>query len=235
MKFVVPRQLVYPGDLIATVDESVEGAVYLEGNRYRSLSIGLVEFRNNAIVVVPLGGIYKPKPGDLVVGYIVDVLATGWEVDVKAFLPAILPLGEATTRHVDLETTPLTSLLNIGDVVLARVKDVDLTDEYPIVLTLKDEKLGKIETGAIVEITPAKIPRVVGKGKSMLGVLSETGCDIAVGQNGRIWIKCKSHMDEVFLSELIKKIERESHVAGLTDRVREAIEKYKREGRTLDV
>ncbi|AAL64028.1 exosome complex RNA-binding protein Rrp4 [Pyrobaculum aerophilum] len=227
MYYVTPRQLVFPGDVIATADSKVEGPVYLDNGKYRSLVVGLVEFREDVVVVVPLEGTYKPKKGDLVIGYVTDVLATGWEVDVRSFMPAYLPVGEALHRHVDLETTPLTTFLNIGDVVVAKVKDVDLTDEYPIILTLKDEKVGKVESGTVVEITPVKVPRVIGKRGSMLNTLMELGCDIVVGQNGRIWVKCKDPRDEVFLASLIRKIEAESHVMGLTDRIRAEIENYK--------
>jgi exosome complex component RRP4 len=172
--------------------------------------------------------VYRPKRGDLVVGYVTDVLATGWEVDVRSFMPAYLPVGEALHKHVDLETTPLTTFLNIGDVVVAKVKDVDLTDEYPIILTLKEEKVGKVESGTVAEIAPVKVPRVIGKKGSMLNTLMELGCDIVVGQNGRVWARCKDPRDEVFLASLIKKIETESHVMGLTDRIKAEIENYKK-------
>lgn len=228
MYYVTPRQLVYPGDIIATADRKVEGPVYLDNGKYRSLVVGLVEFREDMVVVVPLEGTYRPKKGDLVIGYVTDVLATGWEVDVRTFMPAYLPVGEALHRHVDLETTPLTAFLNIGDVVVAKVKDVDLTDEYPVILTLKEEKVGKVESGTVVEITPVKVPRVIGKKGSMLNVLLELGCDILVGQNGRIWIRCGDPRDEAFLASVIKKIEAESHVMGLTDRVKAEVENYKK-------
>jgi exosome complex component RRP4 len=227
MHFVAPRQLVFPGDLIATGGHKVEGPVYVDSSgRYRSLVIGLVEFRGSTIIVVPLEGTYRPRAGDLVVGYVTDVLGTGWEVDAKSFMPAYLPVSEALHRHVDLETTPLTALLNVGDVVIAKIKDVDLTEEYPIILTLKEEKLGKVESGTVIEITPVRVPRVIGKKGSMLNALSRLGCTIAVGQNGRVWVKCKDVEDEAFLAAIVKKIERESHVMGLTDRVRAEIEEY---------
>jgi len=228
MYYVTPRQLIFPGDLVATADSRVEGPVYVDNGKVRSAVVGLVEFREDVVVIVPLEGVYKPKKGDLVIGYVTDVLATGWEVDVRTFMPAYLPVSEALHKHVDLETTPLTTFLNIGDVVVAKVKDVDLTDEYPVVLTLKEERVGKVESGTVVEIAPVKVPRVVGKKGSMLAVLAEVGCDIVVGQNGRIWVKCKSPRDEVFLTSLIKKIEAESHVMGLTDRVKAEVENYKK-------
>lgn len=229
MYYVTPRQLIFPGDLVATADSKVEGPVYLDNGKYRSLVVGLVEFREDSVVIVPLEGVYRPKKGDLVVGYVTDVLATGWEVDVRSYMPAYLPISEALHRHVDIETTPLTTFLNVGDVVVAKIKDIDLTDEYPIIITLKEDRVGKVESGTVVEIAPVKVPRVIGKKGTMLNTLLELGCDIVVGQNGRIWIRCKDPRDEVFLSSVIKKIERESHVMGLTDRVRAEIDAYKKQ------
>ncbi|MFB6490520.1 MAG: exosome complex RNA-binding protein Rrp4 [Thermoproteus sp. AZ2] len=230
MKFVAPRQLIFPGDVVATSDEVVEGAIYLDGNKYRAASIGLVEFREDKIVVVPLEGSYKPKQGDVVIGYVKDVLAMGWEIDIRAPFPAWLPLSEATSKYVDIERISLTSLLNIGDAVVATIKSIDLTDEFPVMLTLREgERLGKIESGIVYEISPVKVPRVIGKKGSMLSLLSEL-CDIIVGANGRIWAKCKSAEDELLLIKALAKIEAESHVAGLTDRVKALIESIKRAG-----
>ncbi|AEA11975.1 exosome complex RNA-binding protein Rrp4 [Thermoproteus uzoniensis 768-20] len=228
MKYVSPRQVIFPGDLVATSDESVEGAVYIDDGKYRASSVGLVEFRDNKIVVVPLEGSYRPKPGDVVIGYVTDVLASGWEVDVRAPLAAWLPVSEATAKYIDLEKTSLTSLLNIGDAVIAVVKDVDLTDEFPVMLTLREgERLGKIESGFVVELSPVKVPRVIGKKGSMISTISELGCDIIVGQNGRLWAKCPGPDAEFVLLQIIEKIDRESHVAGLTDRVKALVERYK--------
>jgi len=86
-------------------------------------------------------------------------------------------------------------------------------------LTLRDRGLGPVKKGRIIEITPTKVPRVIGQSGSMISMLkNETNCEIFIGQNGRIWIKGKdSDMDD--LAGAIDLIVRESHVPGLTDRV----------------
>ena len=50
---------------------------------------------------------------------------------------------------------------------------------------------------------------------------------IFVAQNGRIWLKGKTHEHEHLLVEVIQKIEREAHTTGLTDRVKYYIEQEK--------
>ncbi|WP_342765521.1 exosome complex RNA-binding protein Rrp4 [Vulcanisaeta sp. JCM 14467] len=178
--------------------------------------------------VIPLSGIYKPRIGDIVIGYVVDIGLTGWVIDIKSPYPAYLPVQEATLKPIDLTTVDLKSLLGIGDIVLARIIDFNLTKDYPVTLTLKEARLGRIEGGTLVEIDASKVARVIGRRGSMVGIFTEElGCDVTVGQNGRVWIRCRDPRDESFVARVIKLIERESHTSGLTDRVRSIVTQYK--------
>ena len=47
---------------------------------------------------------------------------------------------------------------------------------------------------------------------------NETNCNIFIGQNGRVWITGKDKDLELAVKAILK-IERESHVSGLTDRL----------------
>ena len=73
--------------------------------------------------------------------------------------------------------------------------------------------------GQLIEIEPIKVPRVIGKKGSMISMLKRyTNCRIFIGQNGRIWIDGKT--DAVArVTLVIRKIEAEAHIKGLTDRV----------------
>ena len=51
----------------------------------------------------------------------------------------------------------------------------------------------------------------------------ETGCQIIVGNNGRILLRCPDPEIEAITILAIKKIEEEAHTTGLTERVREFI------------
>ena len=75
-------------------------------------------------------------------------------------------------------------------------------------------------------IQPQKVPRVIGKSGSMITLLKKyTNCWIFVGQNGRIWVKGDPKGIDLIV-EAIKKIEKEAHTVGLTNR----IEKLLKEG-----
>ncbi len=55
----------------------------------------------------------------------------------------------------------------------------------------------------------------------------ETGCQIIIGMNGVVLVRGRTPEDEELVVEAIKKIERESHVEGLTDRVTRMIRERK--------
>lgn len=223
------RQLVIPGELLAEGEYEAAGACYKENGKIYAAAVGLAELREkNIVYVIPLAGSYIPKVGDLVIGKIVDIVVGGWHVDIKAPYTAVLPVAEAFTKPIDLGKVDLRTILDIGDLILAKVISFDLTKENPVTLTIKEARLGKIEKGVLVEISPVKIPRVIGKKGSMINLIkSEMKCEIIIGQNGRILVTGKSMEDELFVSQLIKFIERESHISGLTEKVKELIRKYK--------
>jgi exosome complex component RRP4 len=62
----------------------------------------------------------------------------------------------------------------------------------------------------------------------MIAMLKQLiGVKLFVAQNGRIWVKGHSHAHDVLLIDVIRKIEREAHTVGLTDRVKLYIMKEK--------
>ena len=227
--YVSDRQIVLPGDAVATRDYNVGGSVYWDGDVAYSAVVGLVNVKSERDVeVIPLSGIYRPRVGDVVIGYIIDIGLTGWTVDIKSPYSAYLPVQEATLKPIDLTTVDLKDLLGIGDIVLARIIDFNLTRDYPVTLTLKETRLGRIEGGTLVEIDASKVARVIGRRGSMVSIFGEElNCDVTVGQNGRIWIRCRDPVDEPFVARVIKLIESESHTSGLTDRVKAIVSQYR--------
>ena len=205
--FFERRELVVPGDLLAEGDYEPGENVYKEDDK---------------ISVIALRSFYVPKPGDIVIGDVVDVGVSSWAIDIRAPRLAVLRATEVVGRPFRSDKTELTKILNVGDTVIAKVKAYDRT-RSPM-LTIGEPGLGKIRHGRIVRITPSKVPRLIGKKGSMISMLKrETGCKIVIGMNGVVLVRCKSPEDEELLIEAIEKIERESHVEGLTDRVAEMI------------
>ncbi len=217
------NQVVAPGELLADGDHQLGENAYRIGTQIFSACIGLLEVDGNRVFVVPLKGGYLPRVGDLVAGRIVDIGLSGWSVDILAPYPAMLPASETPgprgPRRRDLSET-----FDVGDMVLAQVLVFDRTRD-PL-LTIKGPGLGKVATGRVVEISAAKIPRLIGRKGSMISMLKrETGCQITVGQNGVALVWGKTPDAETLAVEAIYMVEREAHTRGLTDRIREMIAK----------
>ncbi len=223
--YVENRQIVVPGELIADKNRfRVEGKVYERNGKYYSKVLGVVfvDKENKRVNLVTLKGKYIPSPGDLVIGKIVEVGMTNWTVDINSPYPAILPLTEVFSKPTSVPRSELSKILDVGDIIAAKVVAFDYARD-PLI-TIKESRLGKIPKGLVVEVPPSKIPRVIGRKGSMINMLKELlGVELVVGKNGRIVIVGKDRAKMELAALAIKKIEREAHTSGLTDRIREFI------------
>jgi len=194
-------QFVLPGDVIVTGDYRPEQNVILDGNRLMSTAVGFSEIEDNSVTVSPLTGLYTPKTDDLVIGKIVSHNALSWEVDINSYYSGILTAFDIFGKDYSASRDDLSLKLNTCDVILARIANVGSRDPL---LTIIGENLGKIDSGELVKISPAKIPRLLGKHKSMIQSIEEsTNATITVGQNGFIILKCD---DFAGLQKAIKSI-----------------------------
>jgi exosome complex component RRP4 len=224
--FYENRQLVTPGDLLAE-NEYINGEnTYKENGKIYATRVGLFVAEDKRVHVVALKAFYLPMAGDTVVGKVLEVTLGGWVTDIRAPYLAMLRASDALERPFKPQKDDLPSLFDVGDIMVAKIVAYDRTRD-PL-LTVLERGLGKVTRGQIIEITPTKIPRVIGKQGSMVGMIKEeTGCQITIGQNGRIIISGKTPEDERLAIMAIRKIEQEAHTSGLTDRVTEMLRKEK--------
>ena len=217
------KQLVGPGELLAEGPYFAGENTYREGSKIFSSRVGLSELIGNRFIVVPVKGAYIPQIDDIVVGRVTDIGMSGWQVDIDAPYPAMLPASETPLqRGRDSGRRDLGHIYGVGDVMIAQVIAFDRTRD-PL-LTTKGRGLGKINSGRVARITPAKIPRIIGKKGSMITMLKkETETDVIPGQNGVILVTGKNPDQERIAVEAIYMIEREAHTSGLTDRVKAMI------------
>jgi len=181
-------QFVLPGDIIVTGDYQPEQNVILEGDRLMSTAIGFSEIKDDLVTVTPLTGLYTPKTDDLVVGKIVSHNALSWEVNINSYYPGILTAFDIFGKDYSASRDDLSLKLNTGDIILARIANVNSRDPL---ITITGENLGKIDSGELVKISPAKIPRLTEKNGSMIQTIEgSTNATITVGQNGLIILKC---------------------------------------------
>jgi exosome complex component RRP4 len=214
------KQLVAPGELLAEGPYFAGENTYREGGKIFASRVGMADVIGNKLIVVPIKGAYIPRIDDIVIGRITDITMSSWQVDICAPYPALLPMSE-TPVHRGREggRRDLSSIYGVGDLVLAQVIAFDRTRD-PL-LTTKGRGLGKVTSGRVARISPAKIPRIIGKKGSMITMLKkETGTDIVPGQNGVILAIGRNPDQERIAVEALNMIEREAHTIGLTDRVK---------------
>jgi exosome complex component RRP4 len=98
-------------------------------------------------------------------------------------------------------------------------------------LTMQEREARRLTGGMVMEISPTKVPRVIGKQGSMISLIKElTGCQIYVGQNGRIWLD-GSDRDTAIAARAIRLVEERAQAFGLTEAVHELIEEMRRDPR----
>ena len=196
-----PNHFVLPGDVISNGSSSLKQNVILEGDKLVSTTIGFTEINDGAVDVIALTGLYTSAVDDLVIGKIVSHNSLSWEVDINSSYRAMLPASDIFGKDYSPSRDDLSLKLKTGDIILARIANVNSRDPL---ITIIGENLGKIDAGELVKISPAKIPRLLGKHKSMIQSIEEsTNATITVGQNGFIILKCD---DFAGLQKAIKSI-----------------------------
>jgi exosome complex component RRP4 len=221
------RDIVIPGDLI------YEGRIRTGENTYRekgnvyAAKVGLVNYGKDRVSVIALEGGFIPLVGDLVIGQVIDIELGQWIVDIGAPSTAILTIPDAINSSFRTNIDMI-RILDVGEIIVAKIVDLDRS-RTPI-LSIQGGDLGKVYGGFIINITPSKIPRLIGKKGSMINmILRETGSQVTIGQNGKILINGKDRDSEELVVKVIRKIEAEAHTSGLTNRIQEFFTKLKEE------
>jgi exosome complex component RRP4 len=225
--FYEKKDLVTPGDLLAEGDYITGDNTYKEADKIYATRVGLVDYTAKKVFVIALKAFYVPNIEDIVIGKVTEVSSGSWVIDINAPRPAMLRAADVLDRSFSRSrTSDLSSIFDIGDLIIAKIVAYDRT--RPPLLTVQEPGLGKIMRGQLVEVTPTKIPRVIGRQGSMVSMIkNETGCQITIGQNGLVLINGKTPKDEQLAIMAIRRIEEESHTSGLTDRITEMIKKEK--------
>ncbi|RLE47250.1 MAG: RNA-binding protein [Candidatus Methanomethylicota archaeon] len=224
--YVDRRKLVLPGELLAEGKFEAGPNTYKDGEKIYSSVVGLAEIKNKVVSVIALKGCYMPKVGDVVIGVIYDYTPTSWQVDINSPYLATLQVIDALPKPIDPAKENIRKYYDVGDVIVGEVIVFDKT-RNPM-LTTKGKGYGKLSGGRLLEISPTKVPRLIGRRGSMINMIKkELGCQIIVGQNGRVWVSAKNAKYEDIAIKVIRKIEMEAQVPGLTERVRKMIKEEK--------
>lgn len=209
------RQIVVPGETIVTGNEFLPGdGTYRDGEDVVAGRYGIVNIFEKHVRVVPVSGAYYPRRGNTIIGTIVDITFNGWLIDFGGAQNAFLPVSEVP-RYVN--KNEMAEFLDFGETVIVKVWDVK---SRGVDASMKMRGFGKIDGGMIISIGPNKVPRVIGREGSMVKMIkAATGCDVTVGQNGKVWISGKDTDSEVATRKIVEYIADNATVVGLTERV----------------
>lgn len=220
---VKDKAIVIPGEELATgMDFLPSYGTYREGESIVAARLGLVNVDGQVIKLIPLSGRYMPKRGDTIIGKVIDVLMSGWRMEFNSAYSGMLPLKDATQEFI-MKGADLTKYFEIDDWVVTKISNV--TSQKLVDLNMRGPGLRKLTGGRIISVNPHKVPRIIGKQGSMVSMVKQaTGCSIVVGQNGWVWIQ-GAIKSELVAVNAIRKIEDESHISGLTERMKTYLEK----------
>jgi len=214
------RNIVVPGETVVKGLDFLPGeGTYRNGEAINSAYFGIASTRGRLVKVIPLSGRYLPKEGDKIIGVIEEVRYSSWSVDINSPYEASLLVSDAVEQYIDLNRDKLTKFFDMGDTFICKVRSAD--PNGGVMVSLRGPGFHKLRDGHLIEVNPAKIPRIIGKNGSMISLIKRgTDCQIFVGQNGRIWISGDKDKEPLVI-QAIKKVESESHMPGLTDKIRE--------------
>ena len=223
---VKDKEISVPGETLATGMDVLPGSgTYRDGEKIVANRLGLVIIEGRTIKLIPLSGRYIPKTGDTIICKVIDVGFNGWRLDTNSAYSAMLSMKDATSEFI-ARGANLTQYYDLGDYIVCKI--VNVTSQKLIDVTMKGPGLRKLKGGRLIEVNPNKVPRIIGKQGSMVVMIKDaTGCNIVVGQNGLIWID-GGPMNELLAIQAIGKIEKESHLTGLTDKIKEFLEKNRK-------
>jgi exosome complex component RRP4 len=213
------REVVVPGQLLAEGRYRASFGTYDEDGKIFSSLVGLAELRGNTVKVVALEGAYIPKEGDLVIGTITLVAGNNWKVEIGGPYGASIHANNALRRPY---SDDISEYMDIGDVIAAEVIAFD-RGSGPF-LGMKGRGLRVLQGGMVLDVSPAKIPRIIGRRGSMINMIKDhLKIQTMVGQNGRIWIRAPSTEVLRLAIKAFKTIESQAHTSKLTDRISEML------------
>ncbi len=214
------RQIVVPGEtIVAGEDYLPSEGTRREGENVLANKFGLAEIQGRVVKVIPIFGAFIPRRNNVIIGRVTEITFNGWLINIEAAGSSFLSLEEVP-RFIN--RYEMDQFLAIGDVITAKITSVK---SRGIDLTIKGRGLGKLDGGFIFRVIPSRVPRVIGKEGSMIGLIKEkTGCNITVGQNGWIWVKGENIDKEILARKAIEFVTERAYVEGLTEKMEEWFE-----------
>jgi exosome complex component RRP4 len=166
------KRVVVPGELVSQERKRLGSNVFVSDGKIYSKVLGITEDADEKASVVPLEGKYFPQQEDMVIGVVTRVIFAGYNVNLNSFVDSFIPRSAMRDE------------LKVGDLVSSKIAYVN---------ELREAELGfprRMFGGEVIEVSPVRTPRLIGKNGSMLELLKQgTGAEIIIGKNGRVWAR----------------------------------------------
>ncbi len=226
------KEVVVPGQIVAEgMDYLPSYGTYRLGENILANRVGVVSLDGKVIKTIPLSGKYMARRNDVIIGQVFDIMSSGWRLKINSPYGAMIPVKDGSFEFIP-RGADLSRYYQIDDYVVCKVTNI--TSQNLIDLSARGQGLHKLRGGRVVHINTHKVPRVIGKKGSMVSMIKQaTGCKIVVGQNGIVWLSGEDPKLENLAVRTIEKIDRESHISGLTDKIKLFLEEET--GMTLDI
>ena len=115
------KEIVVPGEQIA------EGVNFIAGNGVNKLGtkilagrLGVLSVDGKMLRLMPLSGRYIPKYDDRIIGKVIDVLMTGWRLDINSPYSSVLTLKDASSDFIQ-RGADLTQYYDLGEWIICKI------------------------------------------------------------------------------------------------------------------
>jgi len=184
------QRLVTPGMAVGpSAGKRAGSGIIAADDALIATQLGWLKEFNNTVSIDPINAAYIPRSGDLVVAIVAEVRNNLWFMNINGSFQGLLPMSLAPWK---VEFGAARQHMDIGDVVLARVQEVD--ECHNVVLTMKGVGLRRLNQGVVEQVPVQHIDRIRGTNNERLQRLRDL-CDsrIMVGENGRVWVDGSSN------------------------------------------
>ena len=196
-------RVVLPGDELEPPKGPVgTGIRQLEDNCFVVTQYGTLHISPTMFVAHTTLRRYTPNEGDNVIGIVTERHAENYRVDINSFQDACLPslsFENATKRHKPN--------LAIGSLVYARVHSAhrDIETELSCVNEQgKSEGFGELTDGMMISCSIGLAHRLLHENYLLPNIGERVPFEIAIGLNGRLWIKTTKIQVLSWISGILK-------------------------------
>ncbi len=194
------RTILVPGELISDKTMHGEGIIVENGKSYASV-IGIYDSERQGFI--PLESIWSPQQGENIVGVIDEAKLNTYNVNLHSPYKGVI-----ISKYAE-------GGLSNGDIIEATVRGLDKTGVAVLV------RPRVLRGGKLISIKPSKIPRILGRGNTMIKQISDyTKTSISIGMNGMVWL---NGGDIDLATDAIERIQNEAHITGLTEKIGEML------------